>query len=336
DVFAMIFYLLSRYEEYGDTTKDSHGRFPSHASLAHQHDFLKMPLVDLWIQRLYSDIQDRLSNRRMTPKGRPHSYPSIDIDMPLAFKYKGPRSYLGLFRDIVSGRMDTAQGRMKTWFGGTDPFDTYSQILEFAAERTITWRFFVLLNYQRPFDLNHLAHRPEMKRIVDQLSPKHHVGLHPSYLSHQSTDQLRKEHKGLCDLLQTQIVMSRQHFIKISLPETYRSLVELGIQEDHSMMYPDQCGFRAGTCHPFRWYDLLADHVTDLVIHPYQCMEVTMRYYEKMDVEQAIAEVTQLHQSCQEVGGTFGWIWHNSSLSRAYGWEPWRKVFDHLLVLSAA
>ncbi|MEL6123418.1 MAG: hypothetical protein AAFR14_06820, partial [Bacteroidota bacterium] len=162
DVFAMIFYLLSRYEEYGDTTKDSHGRFPSHASLAHQHDFLKMPLVDLWIQRLYSDIQDRLSNRRMTPKGRPHSYPSIDIDMPLAFKYKGPRSYLGLFRDIVSGRMDTAQGRMKTWFGGTDPFDTYSQILEFAAERTITWRFFVLLNYQRPFDLNHLAHRPEM------------------------------------------------------------------------------------------------------------------------------------------------------------------------------
>ena len=48
DIFALVFYLLSRYEEYLPFNKDRHGRFTASESLAYQNDFLQQPLVNLW------------------------------------------------------------------------------------------------------------------------------------------------------------------------------------------------------------------------------------------------------------------------------------------------
>jgi len=36
------------------------------------------------------------------------------------------------------------------------------------------------------------------------------------------------------------------------------------IEEDYSMGYPEVCGFRAGICTPFKFYDLLNETETDL------------------------------------------------------------------------
>jgi len=52
DIFAASFYLLSRYEEYLPHVKDTFGRFPSSESLAFQNDFLQIPVIDEWIERL--------------------------------------------------------------------------------------------------------------------------------------------------------------------------------------------------------------------------------------------------------------------------------------------
>ena len=47
DPFALVFYLVSRYEEYLPFQPDEHGRFPATASLAYRERFLDIPLVDL-------------------------------------------------------------------------------------------------------------------------------------------------------------------------------------------------------------------------------------------------------------------------------------------------
>ena len=49
DPFAMIFYLVTRYEEYTAIEFDCHGRFTAHQSIAFQHSFLHKPLVNEWI-----------------------------------------------------------------------------------------------------------------------------------------------------------------------------------------------------------------------------------------------------------------------------------------------
>jgi hypothetical protein len=57
DAFAMIFYLVSRYEEYTETQRDKHGRFRAKLSLAFQHDFLKIPLVNHFCLKIQTLIE---------------------------------------------------------------------------------------------------------------------------------------------------------------------------------------------------------------------------------------------------------------------------------------
>jgi hypothetical protein len=50
DIFAAIFYLLSRYEEYLPHPLDEYGRFAHTHSLAFREGFLHQPLINSWLQ----------------------------------------------------------------------------------------------------------------------------------------------------------------------------------------------------------------------------------------------------------------------------------------------
>ena len=49
DFFSMVFYLLSRYEEYEFHETDEHGRWISSQSAAVKHGFIQEPILDLWL-----------------------------------------------------------------------------------------------------------------------------------------------------------------------------------------------------------------------------------------------------------------------------------------------
>ena len=75
----------------------------------------------------------------------------------------------------------------------------------------------------------------------------------------------------------TRVTKSRQHFLAFELPTTYLKLIQSGILEDYSMGYASHLGFRAGICSPFRFYNLLEEKETDLVVYPFQVMDVTLQ-----------------------------------------------------------
>lgn len=121
---------------------------------------------------------------------------------------------------------------------------------------------------------------------------------------------------------------SRQHYIYLRFPDTYRSLLQAGISDDYSMGYPDACGFRAGTARPFFWYDLEQETETGLQIHPFCAMDVTCRHYMKLSPEQAIEKGRELKNNLRNTGGMFGFIFHNESLGHAKHWTGWQRVFE--------
>ena len=53
------------------------------------------------------------------------------------------------------------------------------------------------------------------------------LDLKPQYLS------LKKEIDGLSNVLRKQITLSRQHFLKLNMPQTYRNLLSLDITDDY-------------------------------------------------------------------------------------------------------
>ena len=61
-------------------------------------------------------------------------------------------------------------------------------------------------------------------------------------------------------------MLSRFHYIKMHFPESYRNLITAGINEDYSMGYPEEPGFRAGIARPFYFYDIVEEKKCGLKI----------------------------------------------------------------------
>ena len=72
------------------------------------------------------------------------------------------------------------------------------------------------------------------------------------------------------------------------------------------MGFADAIGFRSGTSHPYRWFDFEKNDKTELWIHPFIAMDVTMRDYLKMTPEQAFGQLTMMLNEVKKYGGDFG------------------------------
>ena len=88
DIFAAIFYLVTRYEEYLPHQHDAYGRYDHQQSLAYREGFLHLPLVNIWLE----DFRHFLTEKN--PEfSVPHSHfeflPTYDIDMAWSYRNKG-------------------------------------------------------------------------------------------------------------------------------------------------------------------------------------------------------------------------------------------------------
>jgi hypothetical protein len=76
------------------------------------------------------------------------------------------------------------------------------------------------------------------------------------------------------------------------------------------------------------------DAVTDLLIYPFQVMDVTLKTYLQQTPDQAKKTLKQLVDVTQQFGGIFIPLWHNSSFSSIGQWEEWKDVYLYLLEIA--
>jgi hypothetical protein len=198
--------------------------------------------------------------------------------------------------------------------------------------------FFWLLGDYGKYDKNISHHNLDLQNLILNIASKYAVGIHPSYRSNQDPTILKMEINRLNHILKPidmTVQWSRQHFLKLTLPETYRRLLDAGITDDYTMGYADQIGFRAGVAIPFNWYDIENETITDLKIHSFQVMDVTLQQYLKLSPDEAIAAVKPLIESIKTLGGTFTTLWHNSSLSETNEWCGWRAVYENIVQMAS-
>lgn len=253
DPFARIFYLVSRYEEYtpAPSVFDPHNRFPAAASLAKKMNFLRQPIVNQYVSVLKKRLISYYPNLKTTEPAYQFQ-PTFDIDQAWQVRHKGiVRNLGGGLRELLKGDFQKLKNRLDILRGvKSDPFFTFPYIFELHKNSTPVF-FWLLGNYAR-FDKNTPTQNIDFQRLIKQVAEKYAVGLHPSYASNDSIEVLNLEKKRLENILQaTHTFKSRQHFLKLRFPETYRRLLEVGIQEDWSMGYADDIGFRAGIATPF-------------------------------------------------------------------------------------
>ena len=252
DIFAASFYLASRYEEYLPHKKDHYNRFDADQSLAFNEGFLHQPVINIWVNKLVEALKELYPDFEI-PKRKYKFITTIDVDNAYAYKEKGfVRTLMGYGKAILTLNFQDFRDRTKTLLGiQNDPYDTFDYQEKLVKDQNLTFIYFFLLGDYGVNDKNIPVSNTKFQSLIKSISDHSKIGIHPSFASNNSFNQLEKEVGRLSKVINREIWRSRQHFLKINLPDTYRNLIELDITDDFTMGYASNYGFRAGTCTPF-------------------------------------------------------------------------------------
>lgn len=335
DVFAASFYLVSRYEEYLPHKTDDLGRFDYKSSLAFQNNFLSKPVVNFWAKWLVESLQKQFPKFSIqTPKFQ--FVPTIDVDNAYAYKGKGFVRTAGAFaRSIFERNWQDIRLRSKVIAGKQeDPYDVFEKIIDIEKKYKLNQILFFLLADYDVNDKNVPPGNRKFQELIKHVNDYVEVGIHPSFASNQNNQKLKIEVERLTQITHRNVTKSRQHFLVVQFPNTYRNLIEEGITDDYSMGYPQIIGFRASIANSFNFYDLELEKSSSLCIHPFYAMEATCKYYQNQNPEEAIKSFKIIIDEVKNVGGEFYLLWHSDTLSGFGQWQGWENLYEELIKIA--
>ncbi|WP_340112245.1 polysaccharide deacetylase family protein [Maribellus mangrovi] len=332
DPLAASFYLVSRHEEYTETERDHLDRFHAKNSILTKYDLLQKPVVNIWAKLLGQKLKEHYPVLQFGET--PFRFIStIDIDNAWAYKNKGLlREGASLLRSFFkhpsefNERMQVLRGKEK------DPYDTYEYIDSVFKGNEDKVKFFILLGDYARFDKNISPHNKNYQKLIRNIRKKYIVGIHPSFASSKKGNRKKTgvERARLESILGEDVRISRQHFLPLKFPKSYRRLIKSGINEDYTMGYSCMPGFRAGICTPYYFYDLERESTTNLLVVPFQILDGTFPYYLHLSPQKALEEITAIMSEVKKVGGTFVSVWHNETVNDKGIWEGYQKVFEEM------
>ena len=333
DIFSAVFYLLSRYEEYLPHDKDEYGRYAHDNSIAFNEGFLNVPLINIWIE----DFKGALKKKFPSLATRHSSFtfqPTYDIDEGYAFKNKPASKTLGgIAKSIVSGQWSMVNERIKVLQNKkSDPYDAYEWMDKLHEENKMKPIYFFLVPGKKgKYDKNIEPSTPAMQQLIKQHAGKYQLGIHPSWASGDEKGLLREEIETLESASGKKITTSRQHYIRFTLPHTFRRLIAAGITDEYSMGYGSINGFRASVASSFYWYDLKKEQQTNLLLHPFCYMEANSFFEQKYLPQRAYEEMMHYYNAVKLVNGTMITIWHNSFLGNFRSFAGWKEVYAEFI-----
>ncbi len=329
DLFAAVFFMLARVEEYNDNAPlDQHGRFMASQSIALKNNWLHIPIVDVWIEKLKAELLTIDPTLQFKTEKFELS-PSTDVDSPWCYLHKGIlRNTVGLCRDLVQLKLSNAITRVMVLCRlKSDPHFTFRKILEMNNKHSIESHFFVLLAKRGKYDKSVNPSSKAMTKFVKELSKQAKVDLHPSYASCKgSFGTFGEEQQCFEQLAGKPANAIRQHYLLRNAPE-YHWLENFGVTTDYTMSYASHAGFRAGTCHPFPFFDFANNRFTNISIHPLVLMDTTLSEYQHLSANDAKQQIANLLTEVKKVNGQFSFLWHNSTFANT----QWAQLYEWIL-----
>ncbi len=329
DIFAASFFLLTRYEEYGN------GNFTHQHSILFRSNLLQTPIINQWVMQLKTILQQYFPELKFQKRNYQFT-PTIDVDRAFAFKARNTFKTIGVFaKDFLKGNFNEVIKRFAVLFQNVkDPFDVFDELENVHQQNNLRAKYFFHCGNYNGVDKNIDLQNANFKTLINRLQTTADIGLHPSVKSNSNFDLLQNEKNVLENLLQKKVNDSRQHFIQLHFPTTYHRLIQLGIKNDYSMGYATTAGFRAGICNSFHWYDLKNETETDLTIHPFCWMEATFQIYQKGNDEEMWRQTKQIINAVKQVSGEFCAVWHNHSFSELYEFKGWKNKYEQFVKLA--
>ena len=336
DLIASIFFMLTRWEETISEKKDHYGRFPLKMSLAFKQKFYQRCIVNEYASLLWSILN--YMNKDLKVKDRNFKFlNTYDID---SFK-KWPNFkifYSDLKFHLKKFEFKQVARKMIFYFGAktgltTDPnniIDDLSKVNTRYKSQAIF--FFMSTRSTLPQDQCYYSiEDAQVKSTCINLSKQGHtLGFHPSFNTSKNSLLMKKEIGSFRNALNTPVFHSRQHYLRVDVPETFNNLEESQLTYDSSLGYSEEPGFRCGTCYPFPLFDVYKKRKMNVVELPFICMDTTLLVHQKRSAHEIKEIIGNLIETVRNHKGIFVMLWHNNYLGRMeYSWV--RRIHDSIL-----
>jgi hypothetical protein len=332
DPFAAAFFLVSRYEEYLPFRADQYGRFRGEKSIAYAKNFLHIPVVNHYALHLRALLEARYPRLVFSAKNYQFIL-TYDIDIAYSILDKGfVRDKGAMVKAMITGDKDYLKLRKKVLAGlESDPYDTFEEQYRLHEKYGVYPIYFFHVGDYGNVDKSNPWTSPRVQTLIRDISNKYLHGLHPSYASNEKYRLLEMEMDRLNSITGKPTVRSRQHYLKLLFPDTYRNLNQIGIQEDYTMGYQNLLGFRAGICSSFYAYDLEREEQTSLRVMPFCAMDSTLHFELALKAEPALEEVKAYVDEVRKVNGTFIFVAHNNLVGTDSPFKGWKECYDELI-----
>ena len=329
DIFSASFFLLSRYEEYLPHVKDSVGRFPVKESIAYQNKFLELPVVDLWAYKLLDFLKERFPD--IEYEERKYDFTSIiNVTTSHAYAMRGlARSIGGFFLDLGNFKFRSVADRFLVLLGvKKDPYDNFYELVDIHKKYPIKTMFFFQFAKHSAHDKNISPNNNKFRYLIKSIADYSIVSLSTSFLSSTDKSVLQEEKKRLSNLINRPISYSRLRYNRVSVPTTYRNLVETEFTDDFSMGYTHEIGFRAGTCTPFHFYDINMEVRQPLKVHPFAMHDYALVNFKKRD--EIFEKMDRMYRLVKQVNGDFIIVFSNELLGSKHKLD-WMELYQSFL-----
>ncbi|HWI60605.1 MAG TPA: polysaccharide deacetylase family protein [Symbiobacteriaceae bacterium] len=329
DIFGSIFFLLTRYEEAVKPDRDSRDRFPAAASLAVLESFLDRPLADEYVEVLWRALQTLWPGLER-PRRESRVLLSHDVETPSSSLGRN-YAHLALTTagDLVRRgspvlAVRRLAGSVKAYNGKpeADICNTFDLLMD-AAERR-GWRScfnFITDHTAGQLDGTYAIGHPWIRSLLRRIHERgHEIGLHTSYQTYKDPAQIAREYDRLLAVADRERIRQdrwggRQNYLRFEAPTTWAAWDAAGLDYDSTLGYPDQPGFRCGTCHEYPVFDLRSRRPLKLRERPLIVMERAPLDAMRLIPEEALQLIRRLRYRCKLVDGDFTLLWHNDRLA---------------------
>lgn len=317
DVIYNTFFYISRAEELLVSKRDEHGRFLAKYSMLGQKNRLMIPLIDE-----YSRAMIKLLDLPLPEPGYSRIYLTHDVDSIAHYRHlRGAVGGVlrGQLKQVLAARRDIHNDPAYTfsWLIAQDKKVEFAQSIYFVKDTPGRGK-----DYPQ-YDLDG-ADFVGLKRQLEDSGAQ--LGWHSSCYS------LDGSPRRLITLSPDSLTQHRSHYLSCSI-EKMQQLVDMGVKDDFTMMFPDQVGFRLQTTRAVRWINPLTWQLTELTLHPLTVMDCTLshEHYMGLSEDEAYFECQRLFEKVHQNAGELVLLWHNTSIDQqGYHRDLYEKLIEML------
>jgi hypothetical protein len=337
DIFAAVYFFLTRWEEYISTDLDFSHRFKYSNSISYKYNLTFRPIVNEIVEFIWK-ILEFMEFKVYRKKWVYEPYITHDIDQPvrlinlqclLSDFYKNLFRYgniKGAFFNLIIYPLNKITYKY-------DLANCYDFLMDTSEMIGIKSYFNFQSSAKTKYDWGYDVNSKFIKHILKKIKNRDHfIGFHPSFYSIENPSTWSDEYKKLCKAAEFNIKCGRQHYLRFRVPYTWQMWEENGLEIDSTLGFAQIEGFRCGTCWEYSVYNFLSRKKLKLKEMPLIFMEVSIiKYSSVKSTAEFFNRFDNMVSIVKKYNGKFVFLWHNSTFDRSlFTKEFYSNLIEHL------